>query len=221
MNRRFYAGRSGDGNWELFVCKVVIPLEARDLGFLLASDPSNRSHRASRDFGDEAKCLRLIPHSGEIIPLGIRPTWDSSHLGFVDSIKAVRWAQVQALNLLLPFDRIAQVFEAPEIDEPVDAALRRKTGSQIQLAFTNSSPNAVCHSRINSLCCIGHGGRRNSVLFPHPEIPAKLSSRAKRGILFLALQRKLLPCKQTPRPLASFGMTDFKNRPSAWLRWGP
>src|ERR1700723_2407603 len=161
VNRRFYAGRSGDGNWEVFVCKVVIPLEARDLGFRLASDPSDRSHRALRDLGDEAKCLRLIPLSGEIIPLGIGRFDQSNPLG-----------AGRSLDLLLPFDRIAHVFEALEIDEPGEVALRRKPGSQIQLVFTNSSPNAVCHSRVNSLCSIGHGGRRKSVSLPSSRNPS-------------------------------------------------
>jgi hypothetical protein len=72
---------------EVFVLKVVIPSEARDLGFLLAAEPNNQSHRALRDLGEETKGLRLIPLSRE----------RSFHLGFVDSIKAIRLARVQAL----------------------------------------------------------------------------------------------------------------------------
>ena len=97
------------------VLKVVIPREAKDLGFLLAADPSNRSHRVLRDLGDETKCLRLIPLSGEIIPLGIRRFDQSNPLGAGPS-----------LDLLLPFNRITHAFEA---FEPGDVALRRKTGS--------------------------------------------------------------------------------------------
>jgi hypothetical protein len=87
VNRRFYAGGSGDGNWGVFVLKVVIGREARDLGFLPAADPSHRSHRALRDLGDETIMSAADPTLGEA----------SFHLGFVDSIKAIRWARVQAL----------------------------------------------------------------------------------------------------------------------------
>jgi hypothetical protein len=106
----------------VFVLKVVIPRAARDLGFLLRADPSNRRHRCLRDLRDETKCLRLIPLSGEIIPLGIRRFDPSNPLDAGPS-----------LDLLFPFNRIPQVAEAFEIEEPGDVALGRKTASQFQL----------------------------------------------------------------------------------------
>ena len=54
-------------------------------------------------------------------------TGDSSHWGFVDSIKAIRLARAQALICFSRSIALRTLFEA---FEPGEVALRRKTGSQ-------------------------------------------------------------------------------------------
>ena len=134
VNRRFYAGRSGDGNWGVFVLKVAIPREAGDLGFL-AADPSNRSHRALRDLGEETIMSAADPNLGRDHSSWDRRFDQSNLLGAGPS-----------LDLLLPFNRITQLFEA---FEPGDAALRRQNWESV----------SACIHELVAQCCLSFPGK--------------------------------------------------------------
>ena len=179
----------------VFLLQIVIPSEARDLGFDCSRSEVSGRHGALCDLRRKAKRLRLIPLARQIIPLGIR-----------------RFNQRQTLrtspsfDLLLTLDRVANVFEALEVNQSGDVVFRCKAGSQFQFVLPHAAAKAVSHAGVNSLSGISHDVNEVAPLFAHSKPPPKLSSRAQRGTLVSAYSTSHRRSEQEPRSRASLGM---------------
>ena len=74
----------------------------------------------------------------------------SSHLGFLDSTNATRFARVQGFDFFLTIDRITYIFEDLEIDEAIDVVSSRETGDQLLFMFVKPASDIVGHDSVKS-----------------------------------------------------------------------